>query len=110
MRFLERDQAAGELEQGEVVLGFLRPTDEQRPVAVEPGVAGFDDPAVCAPARGAQLFVDLFAASADVRCELVCADELAHDREVEGAVEAQPLGSPLGRPGPLDRDRVECCF
>ena len=89
---------------------FLRPADQERSVAVEPGVAGFDDPAACAPARGAELFLDLFAASADVRRELVCADELAHDRVVEGAVEAQPLRPPLGRLGPLDRDRVERCF
>jgi len=53
--FLERDQAAGELEQGEVVLGFLRPTDQESAVAVEPGVAGLDDPTPCPPARSAQL-------------------------------------------------------
>jgi hypothetical protein len=34
--FLEGDQAAGELEEGEVVLVFLRPADEDRPVAVQP--------------------------------------------------------------------------
>ena len=34
--FLEGDQAAGELEQGEVVLVFLRPADQDRAVAVEP--------------------------------------------------------------------------
>src|SRR5881397_834033 len=32
--FLEGDQSAGELEQGEVVLGFLRPADQERAVAV----------------------------------------------------------------------------
>src|SRR3990172_10415659 len=46
---LEGDQPAGELEQGEVVLVLLRPADEQRPVAVEPGVAGLDDPAAGTP-------------------------------------------------------------
>lgn len=34
--FLEGDQAGGELEQGEVVLVFLRPADQDRAVAVEP--------------------------------------------------------------------------
>jgi hypothetical protein len=33
--FLEGDQSAGELEQGEVVLGFLRPADQERTVAVD---------------------------------------------------------------------------
>ena len=45
MRFLERDQAAGELEEREVVLGFLRPADQKATIAVEPGVARLDDPA-----------------------------------------------------------------
>jgi len=34
--FLESDQSAGELEQGKVVLVFLRPADQDRAVAVEP--------------------------------------------------------------------------
>jgi hypothetical protein len=33
--FLQGDQSAGELEQGEVVLGFLRPADQERAVAVD---------------------------------------------------------------------------
>lgn len=49
--FLEGDQAARELEQGEVVLVLLRPADQERTVAVEPGVAGLDDPAAGTPAR-----------------------------------------------------------
>jgi len=57
--FLERDQAAGELQEGEVVLVLLRPADQERPVAVQPGVAGLDDPATGAPAGGAQLGLDL---------------------------------------------------
>ena len=44
------DQAAGELEQGAVVLGLLRPADEQAAEAVEPGVGALDDPAACAEA------------------------------------------------------------
>ncbi len=34
--FLESDQPAGELEQREVVLVFLRPADQDRAVSVEP--------------------------------------------------------------------------
>jgi hypothetical protein len=108
--FLERDQSAAELEQREVVLVFLRPADQERSVSVQPGVAGFDDPAAGTPARGAELLLDLFAARADVRCELARADELTHDRVVEGAVEAQSLRSALARLGPRDRDRVEGRF
>jgi hypothetical protein len=72
-------------------------------------VAGFDDPAAGAPAWGAELELDLFTASADVRRELARGDEVAYDRVVEGAVEAQPLRPALGWGGPLDRDRVEGC-
>jgi len=39
--FLEGDQSAGELEQGEVVLGFLRPADQERAVAVEAWRLGY---------------------------------------------------------------------
>jgi hypothetical protein len=60
---LEGDQSAGELEQGEVVLVLLRPADEKRPVAVEPGVAGFDDPATRPPAGRAEFEPDLLAAA-----------------------------------------------
>src|SRR3990170_1890265 len=103
--FLERDQAAGELEQGEVVLVFLRPADQERPVAVQPRVAGLDDPAAGAPAGGAQLALDLFAARADVRREPASGDELAHAVVVVAAVEAQTLRLLGRRLGPLDRDR-----
>jgi hypothetical protein len=105
--FLEGDQSAGELEECEVVLGFLRPADEQRPVAVEPGVAGLDDPATRPPARGAQLERDLLATGADVRREAALAAELMHPGIVVAAVEAQPLRLLRSRLGPLDRDRVE---
>ena len=48
--FLEGDEAAAELEEGEVVLFFLRPADQDATVAVEPGVSRFHDPASCFPA------------------------------------------------------------
>jgi hypothetical protein len=105
--FLEGDQSAGELEQGEVVLVFFRPADQERPVAVEPGVAGLDDPATGPPARRAELEPHLLAAGSDVRCEAALDRELVHPGVVVGAVEAQPL-RPLGaRLWLLDRDRGE---
>jgi len=105
--FLEGDQAAGELEQGEVVVIFLRPADQWCPVAVQPGVAGFDDPAAGAPAGGVEPEFDLLAAAVDVRGELPFGDELADAVVVVAAVEAQALWL-FGRwGGSLDRDRVE---
>src|SRR5207247_2376643 len=65
--FLERDQSAGELEQGEVVLGLLRPADQERAVAVEPGVAGLDDPAAGAPARSRLLQLEFVGPAAPSR-------------------------------------------
>jgi hypothetical protein len=103
----EGDQAACELEEGEVVVVFLRPADQQRAVAVQPGMAGFDDPAAGAPAGGVELEFDLLAARVDVRRELPFGDELADAVVVVAAVEAQALRL-FGRwGGSLDRDRVE---
>jgi hypothetical protein len=95
------------LEEGEVVFVFLRPADEDRAVAVQPRVARFDDPAACLPVGVAGLEVDLFAAGADVRRELVVDDEATGLGIVERLVEAQPLWRFRGRLGTLDRDRVE---
>jgi len=107
--FLEGDQAAGELEEGEVVLVFLRPADQEGTVAVEPGVAGLDDPAARPPAGSTKLLPDLLAAPADVRAEAAPADELADPRVVVAAVEAESLRLLGRRLGPRDRDRVERC-
>ena len=90
-----------------MVLVFLRPADQERPVAVEPGVAGLDDPAAGAPAGGADLVGGLLAAGADVRRQLVVSDELADLGVVVGLVEAEALGSLGRRLGSFDRDRVE---
>jgi hypothetical protein len=103
--FFECDEAAGELEEGEVVLVFLAPADEQSAVAVQPRVGGLDDPSPCAPAGGAQLQLDLLAARADVRREAVLAGELVHRRRVVAAVQAQPLRLLDARLRPGDRDR-----
>ena len=105
--FLEGDQSAGELEEGEVVLVLLAPADEEAAVSVQPGVGRLDDPAAGAPAGGAQLELDLFAAAADVRGELPFGDEVADAVVVVAAVEAQSLRVLLARLGPRDRDRVE---
>ena len=63
---LEGDQAAGELEEGEVVLVLLGPADEDPAVAVQPRVAGLDDPAAGPPVGVALLEVDLLAAGTNV--------------------------------------------
>jgi hypothetical protein len=104
---LERDQAAGELQQGEVVLVLLGPADEDRAVAVQPGVAGLNDPASGAPSGGAKLVLDLLAAGADVRCQLVVIDQIADFGVVVGLVQADALRLLGGRLRALDRDRVE---
>ena len=108
MGFLECDQSAGELKQGEVVLGFLRPADQERAVAVEPGVAGFDDPASGAPAGSGAFHFEFVAASTDVRREAAADREFVDPRVGVAAVEAQGLRLLGGRLGPPDRDRVEC--
>src|SRR5215218_7897177 len=89
---LEGDQAAGELEQGEVVLVLLRPADEQRAVAVEPRVAGLDDPAPGPPAGVANLRGELLTAGADVGLEALADGEFADVVVVVAAVETEPLG------------------
>ena len=90
-----------------MVLVFLRPADQERPVAVQPGVAGFNDPAAGAPARREDLELDFLAAGADVWGEAAPDDELAHGLVVVTTVEAQTLRLLGRRAGPLDRDRVE---
>ena len=107
MGFLEGDQAAGELEQREVVVILLRPADQQGAVAVEPGVAGFDDPAARSPAGTLELLADLVAAAADVGAQPLLGDPLVHPRVVVAAIQAEPLWPSLRRFRTPDRDRVE---
>jgi len=73
--FLEGDQAAGELEKGEVVLVFLAPADQDAAVSVQPGMGRLYDPASRAPASRARFEFDLFAAGANVRGVAVRARE-----------------------------------
>jgi hypothetical protein len=105
--FLECDQSAGELKQGEVVLGFLRPADQERAVAVEPGVAGFDDPASGAPAGSGAFHFEFVAASTDVRREAAADREFVDPRVGVAAVETEALRMLGGRFGTVDRQRVK---
>src|SRR5438093_6364587 len=89
--FLEGDQSAGELEEGEVVLGFLRPADQERAVAVEPGVAGLDDPAPRAPSRSGSFELELVGAAADVRAVAATGCELVDPWVGVTAVQAEAL-------------------
>src|SRR6266487_747955 len=106
--FLEGDQSAGELEQGEVVLGFLRPADQERAVAVEPGVAGLDHPTAGAPSRTAAFQFELVVAAADVGRVAAAGRELVDPWIGVAAVETQTLRVVGGRLGSIDRYRVEC--
>jgi hypothetical protein len=90
-----------------MVLLLFRPADEEGAVAVEPGVAGLDDPTPRAPAGGATLELDLFAAAADVRREAAFADQRTHALVVVAAIETETLRPLPARRRPLDRDRVE---
>jgi hypothetical protein len=105
--FLEGDQAAGELEECEVVLGFLRPSDQERAVAVEPGVAGLDDPATGAPSRCGLFELELLDPAMDVGGVAANGREVTDPGVAVAAVETQALRTVRGRLGPRDRDRVE---
>jgi hypothetical protein len=104
--FLERDQPAGELEEREVVLGFFRPADQECAVAVEPGVAGFDDPAG-APSRSGSFELELVGAATDVGAVAAAGSEVVDPRVGVAAVQAEGLRVLGWRLGPLDRNRVE---
>jgi hypothetical protein len=91
MGFLERDQAAGELEEREVVLGFLRPADQEGAVAVEPGVAGLDDPATGAPSRCGSFELELLGATTDVGGVAAAGRELADPGIGVAAIETEAL-------------------
>ena len=88
---LERDQSAGELEKREVVLGFLRPADQKRAVAVEPGVAGLDDPAAGAPSRSGAFLLELVDAAADVSRVPASGRKLSDPRVGVAAVETETV-------------------
>jgi hypothetical protein len=107
VRFLECEQSGGELEEGEVVLGLLRPADQERAVAVEPGVACLDDPAAGSPGWIGAFELELVTAPAKVERVPVGRNELADPRVGVAAVETEALWR-LGRwLRPRDRDRAE---
>lgn len=105
--FLERDQAAGELKQREVILGFLRPTDQEGAVAVEPGVAGLDDPTPRSPSRPGPFELKLVAAATDAGRVTTAGCELVDPGVAVAAVQTQSLRTLGRRLGPCDRNRVE---
>lgn len=90
-----------------MVLVLLGPANQDRPVAIEPGVTCLDHPAARSPVGVVLLEVDLLAASADVWCEFAVLEQVADGGEVVGLVEAEALGLSLAGLGTLDRDRVE---
>jgi hypothetical protein len=89
--FLECDQAAGELEEREVVLGFLRPADQEGAVTVEPGVTGLDDPAAGTPTRSGSFQLELVAAATDVGGVAAAGGEVVDPGVGVAAVETEAL-------------------
>jgi hypothetical protein len=89
--FLERDQAAGELKEREVVLGFFRPADQKRAVAIEPGVAGLDDPTSRAPAGCRAFQFALVDSAPDLGGVAAAGDELVDPGVGVAAVQTQGL-------------------
>jgi hypothetical protein len=90
-----------------VVLGFLRPSDQDCSVAVEPGVGAFDDPAASAEAGFLRECPLLFAAGADVGGEAELTRELVDLVLLVGAIEAETLWTSSAGPGTIDRDRLD---
>lgn len=93
------------MEQRAVVLGLLAPADQDRAVAVEPGVGGLDHPAPGTAAGVAVLVFAFVCARADVRREAERLDPFAYGRRVVALVQTEVLGVLVGGLGPLDRDR-----
>lgn len=110
MSFLEGGQAAGELEQSEVVLGLLAPANQNSAVAVKPRVAGLDNPAARLLSGFLHLERGLLAASTDVCGQPMVGDDPTGLGGVVGFVEADALRGVCGRLGTRDRDRVERLF
>jgi hypothetical protein len=90
-----------------VILVLLGPSDENPTVAVQPGVAGLDDPAAGFPLGIVGLLLDLLAACADVRRELVITDQLTDGGVVIRLVQTDALRLLRRWWRSLDRDRVE---
>lgn len=93
-----------------MVLLLLGPADENRSVAVEPGVAGLDDPAPRSPVGVVSLQLDLLATSADVGAEALGEDGLADALVVIASVQAKTLGAILDGNRASDWNRLEGRF
>jgi hypothetical protein len=79
-----------------VLVVLLGPANEDRAVAVQPGVSGLDDPAPGAPGSVADLRRQLLAAGADVRLEALRNRQLADVVVVVAASQAQALRRGVG--------------
>lgn len=101
------DQAAGEVEHGEVGVGAFFPAGEDAAEAIQPGVGAFDDPAAGAEAGFAFELCRFLAARADVCAEAELVREFVHLWVVVALVEAEVLRGRGRRLGPFDRDRFE---
>ena len=101
------DEAAGEVEHGEVGVGAFLPAGEDASEAVEPRVSAFDDPAASAEAGLAFDRLRFFAAAADVGGERELLAEVAHLVVVVTAIQAEPLRPLACWLRPLDRDRLD---
>src|SRR3954447_3381292 len=96
------DDSASDVEESEVVCGFLRPSDQDGAEAIEPGMGAFDDP----PSRlgaGLPLGSDLLAAGAQMQGEAERGGEVTRLLVVVALVEAEMLLAAWGWRGPLDR-------
>jgi hypothetical protein len=104
VRLLKRDEAAGEVDEGEVVGGLSLVTNEQRAVAIVPAVGALDDPAARLAASAADQ--RRFAPSSYVRSHSAIANLLLGVGVVVALVETQVLRHQRPSPPPK-HDRVE---
>ena len=100
----KRDDAARELEHGEVVFGFALPADQQAAVAVVPTVRTFDHPTPRLAMNTSNQ--RLLATPSDVGCDSSKSDGGLGVDVIVALVEAQMFGTPRTS-SPAQRDRVE---
>src|SRR3972149_1287168 len=97
------DDGTRELDQGHAVAVLLLEADEELAKAIEPGVAGFDDPAPGALAGGPAPPGRLDAAGLDVGHIAIGSDGGPGGGVVVALVRAAVLRGPRPRAGPADR-------
>lgn len=103
------DQAAGEVEHGEVGVGSFFPAGEDAAEAIQPRVGALDDPAAGAEAGLVLDRFGFFAAAADMGGEAELGEQVAYLAVVVALIEADALRPAPGRLRPLDRDRLDRC-